>query len=83
MHTCVHVLGKSLLRCVGRCARRLAELEAIALLGEQGAEAMLLDSVLPDLKVGEFASQMRILHPEMELFENTWKRRGGGCAKPT
>jgi len=42
--------------------------EAIALLGEQGAEAMVLDSVLPDLKVSEFAAQMRIRHPGMELL---------------
>jgi len=42
--------------------------EAIALLEQQGAEAMVLDSVLPDLKVSEFASQMHIVHPGMELL---------------
>jgi DNA-binding NtrC family response regulator len=42
--------------------------EAIALLVEHSAEAMVLDSVLPDLKVGEFASQMHLEHPGMELL---------------
>jgi len=42
--------------------------EAMALLEEQGAEAMLLDSVLPDLEVSEFAGEMRTRHPVMELM---------------
>ncbi|MGA2437404.1 MAG: sigma-54 dependent transcriptional regulator [Acidobacteriaceae bacterium] len=42
--------------------------EAIALLEAEGAEAMVLDSVLPDLEVDEFASEMRTRHPVMELL---------------
>ena len=42
--------------------------EAMELLEAEGAEAMLLDSALPDLEVGEFASEMRIRHPVMELL---------------
>ena len=42
--------------------------EAMAQLEEQSAEAMVLDNVLPDLEVGEFAEEMRIRHPVMELL---------------
>ena len=42
--------------------------EAMALLEAEGAEAMVLDSALPDLEVSEFASEMRIRHPVMELL---------------
>jgi DNA-binding NtrC family response regulator len=42
--------------------------EAMAQLEVQGAEAMVLDSVLPDLEVGEFARQMRTRHPAMDLL---------------
>jgi DNA-binding NtrC family response regulator len=42
--------------------------EAMAQLEMQGAEAMVLDSVLPDLEVGEFAMQMRSRHPVMDLL---------------
>jgi DNA-binding NtrC family response regulator len=42
--------------------------EAMAQLETQGAEAMVLDSVLPDLEVGEFARQMRMRHPVMDLL---------------
>ena len=42
--------------------------EAIELLETQGAEAMVLDSVLPDLEVSEFAGEMRIRYPVMELL---------------
>ena len=42
--------------------------EAIAELEKQSAEAMVLDSALPDLEVGEFARQMRHRHPVMELL---------------
>jgi DNA-binding NtrC family response regulator len=42
--------------------------EAIAKLEEQAAEAMVLDSALPDLEVGEFARQMRHRHPVMDLL---------------
>ena len=48
--------------------------EAMAQLEKQGAEAMVLDSALPDLEVGEFARQMRSRHPAMDLL-----RLGGGA----
>jgi DNA-binding NtrC family response regulator len=41
--------------------------EAMAQLETEGAEAMVLDSELPDLEVGEFASEMRTRHPVMDL----------------
>jgi DNA-binding NtrC family response regulator len=42
--------------------------EAMAQLEAEGAEAMVLDSELPDLEVGEFASEMRSRHPVMDLL---------------
>jgi DNA-binding NtrC family response regulator len=42
--------------------------EAMAQLEMQSAEAMVLDSVLPDLEVGEFAEEMRSRHPVMDLL---------------
>jgi len=42
--------------------------EAMAELERQSAEAMVLDSVLPDLEVSEFARQMRTRHPVMDLL---------------
>jgi len=41
--------------------------EAMAQLEAEGAEAMVLDSELPDLEVGEFANEMRTRHPVMDL----------------
>lgn len=41
--------------------------EAMAQLDAEGAEAMVLDSELPDLEVGEFANEMRVRHPVMDL----------------
>ena len=42
--------------------------EAMAQLESQSAEALVLDNVLPDLEVGEFARQMRSRHPAMDLL---------------
>ena len=42
--------------------------EAMAQLEMQSAEAMVLDSVLPDLNVKEFAREMRHRHPVMDLL---------------
>jgi DNA-binding NtrC family response regulator len=42
--------------------------EAMAELEAQAAEAMVLDTALPDLEVGEFARQMRNRHPVMDLL---------------
>jgi DNA-binding NtrC family response regulator len=52
-------------------AQAMASLEAV------GAEALLLDSWLPDLEVGEFAVQMRGRHPGMDLL-----RIEGGLEEP-
>jgi transcriptional regulator with GAF, ATPase, and Fis domain len=42
--------------------------EAMEMLEAEGAEAMVLDNALSDLEVGEFAEEMRSLHPVMELL---------------
>ena len=42
--------------------------EAMLQLEAECAEAMVLDSALPDLEVGEFARQMRRQHPVMDLL---------------
>jgi DNA-binding NtrC family response regulator len=42
--------------------------DAMAQLEDQAAEAMVLDTALPDLEVGEFARQMRNRHPVMDLL---------------
>jgi DNA-binding NtrC family response regulator len=42
--------------------------EAMAALEKQAAEAMVLDGMLPDLEVTEFARQMRSRHPVMDLL---------------
>jgi DNA-binding NtrC family response regulator len=51
--------------------------EAIAQLETAGAEALLVDSALPDLEVGEFAGQMRSRYPGMDLL-----RIDGGVEEP-
>jgi DNA-binding NtrC family response regulator len=56
--------------------------EAMALLEAKGAEAMVLDSALPDLEVGEFASEMRIRHPVMELLRMDGTVDEGGARSP-
>ena len=42
--------------------------EAMAQLEASRPEALLVDSWLPDLEVGEFAGQIRMLYPGMELL---------------
>ena len=56
--------------------------EAMALLEEQGAEAMVLDSVLPDLEVSEFAGEMRTQHPVMELLRMDGNGDEAGARSP-
>jgi DNA-binding NtrC family response regulator len=56
--------------------------EAMAQLETQGAEAMVLDTVLPDLEVGEFASQMRSRHPVMELLQVDAGAEEAGARSP-
>jgi DNA-binding NtrC family response regulator len=56
--------------------------EAMAQLEAQGAEAMVLDSVLPDLEVGEFARQMRSRHPVMDLLRVNVGSEDAGVRSP-
>ena len=56
--------------------------EAMAQLEMQGAEAMVLDSVLPDLQVDEFAGQMRIRHPVMDLLRVDAGAEEAGARSP-
>jgi transcriptional regulator with GAF, ATPase, and Fis domain len=42
--------------------------EAMARVDDVHPEALLVDSWLPDLEVGEFASQMRVLYPAVEMM---------------
>lgn len=56
--------------------------EAIAQLEAEAAEALVLDSVLPDLEVGEFASQMRIRHPVMDLLRVNAGTEDAGARSP-
>ncbi len=42
--------------------------EAMAQLEASRPEALLLDSWLPDLEVGEFAGQVRLMYPSMEML---------------
>jgi DNA-binding NtrC family response regulator len=42
--------------------------DAMAQLETEAAEALVLDSALPDLEVGEFAREMRQRHPVMDLL---------------
>ena len=56
--------------------------EAMALLEAQGAEAMVLDSALPDLEVTEFAGVMRMRHPVMDLLRIDGIVDDGGARSP-
>ena len=56
--------------------------EAMALLEAEGAEAMVLDSALPDLEVNELAGEMRIRHPVMELLRMDGSVDEAGARSP-
>ncbi|MGD0889323.1 MAG: sigma-54 dependent transcriptional regulator [Acidobacteriaceae bacterium] len=56
--------------------------EAIELLEAQGAEAMVLDSVLPDLEVDELAGEMRMRHPVMDLLRIDGVADDGAARSP-
>jgi DNA-binding NtrC family response regulator len=56
--------------------------EAMALLEAQGAEAMVLDSSLPDLEVAEFAGVMRTRHPVMDMLRIDGVVDDGGVRSP-
>jgi DNA-binding NtrC family response regulator len=56
--------------------------EAMAFLEESRPEAMLVDSWLPDLEVGEFAGQIRRMYPTMDLLRVDGAAEGGGARSP-
>ena len=56
--------------------------EAIEQLEAESVEAMVLDSVLPDLEVGEFAAQMRGMYPVMDLLRVDEGADEGGARSP-
>ena len=51
--------------------------EAMAQLEESRPEALLVDSWLPDLEVGEFAGVIRMMYPGMELLRMDGGADGG------
>ena len=51
--------------------------EAMAHLEASTPEAILVDSWLPDLEVGEFAGQIRMMYPLMELLQVDGRVEGG------
>jgi len=51
--------------------------EAMAQLEDSRSEALLVDSWLPDLEVGEFASVIRMMYPTMELLRVDGGADGG------
>jgi DNA-binding NtrC family response regulator len=56
--------------------------EAMAFLEESRPEAMLVDSWLPDLEVGEFAGQIRQMYPAMELLRVDGAAESGTARSP-
>ena len=56
--------------------------EAMAQLEAQSAEAMVLDSALPDLEASEFAGEMRMRHPVMDLLRMHAVADEGGSPQP-
>jgi DNA-binding NtrC family response regulator len=56
--------------------------EAMVQLEETAAEALLMDSWLPDLDVTEFAGQVRLLYPAMELLRMDGSAETGGSRSP-
>jgi DNA-binding NtrC family response regulator len=56
--------------------------EAVAQLDETGAEALLVDSALPDLDVSEFAAEMRSRHPSMDLLRIDGAAEEAGARSP-
>ncbi len=55
--------------------------EAMAMLEDASAEALLMDGWLPDLEVGEFAGQVRERFPAMDVMELDGTSREQGTAR--
>jgi DNA-binding NtrC family response regulator len=56
--------------------------EAMAFLEESRPEAVLVDSWLPDLEVGEFAGQIRQMYPGLDLLRLNAATENGGARSP-
>lgn len=56
--------------------------EAMAQLEASRPEAMLVDTWLPDLEVGEFAGYIRLMHPGMEVLQLDGGTVAGGARSP-
>ena len=56
--------------------------EAMAQLETEGAEVLVVDSMLPDLEVSEFARQMRSRHPAMDLLQEDAGVEDGAVRSP-
>ena len=56
--------------------------EAMAHLDSARPEALLLDSWLPDLEVGEFAGQVRLLYPGVDMVRVDGGVESGGARSP-
>ncbi len=56
--------------------------EALAFLEASRSEALLVDSWLPDLEVSEFAGQIRLMYPGMELLRVDGSTESGGARSP-
>ncbi len=56
--------------------------EAMAQLEASRTEALLLDNWLPDLEVGEFAGQIRLLYPAVDLMHVDGGSEVGGTRSP-
>lgn len=56
--------------------------EAMAFLENSRPEAMLVDSWLPDLEVGEFAGQIRQMYPAVDLLRVDGGAESGGARSP-
>lgn len=56
--------------------------EAFAYLEDQPTEALLLDHWLPDLEVGEFAEQIGLMYPDVDLLRVDGDPIAGGARSP-
>lgn len=56
--------------------------EAIALLDEMPAEALMLDSWLPDLEIAELVGHVRLLHPAIDLLRIDGGSEADGARSP-
>ncbi len=75
-------LGASLAGLRWRVREAGGGADAMAQMEEQRPEALVLDSWLPDLEVGEFAGQVRRLYPGVDLLRMDGDFSEGGTRSP-